>query len=185
MLSLRWALPFFFFFCGGGVWDPSLHLLSRSVTQVTPFLGKTRGTQDKRRIWATAPPQRHRNLALGFRTLWVTNERFGMLILTVGLGVLWNEDRGLSFVWSESHQDVSVLQLHHRLCIGSAALGDAQRGVWTSGEARRLCSFIVLFPGLWVCLWYSFSGGKNDSISYVSLRRDRVLEDRLIYVGMN
>lgn len=39
-----------------------------------------------------------------------------MLILTVGLEMLWNEDPGLSFVWSESHQDVSVLQLHHRLC---------------------------------------------------------------------
>lgn len=53
---------------------------------------------DERRKWVSSPPQRHRGLALGFGTPWVTNERFGMLMLRFGPGMLWSEDPGLSFV---------------------------------------------------------------------------------------
>lgn len=103
------------FFSVRGVGDLGLHLLSRSVTQVTPFLGKTKGILDEQGNGSL--PHHKGTVALLWVSglLWVTDERFGMLILTIGLGMTWNEDPGRSFVWSESRQDASALQLQ-RLC---------------------------------------------------------------------
>lgn len=95
VLSLSWANFFSFSRQSGG---PGLAAFPRVRHTSDTLFGKMRAVGNARRKWVSAPPARHWGLPLGFRTLWVTNERFGMLILTIGPGMLWNEDRGLPFV---------------------------------------------------------------------------------------
>ena len=71
-------------------------------------------------------------------------------------------------------------------CRASAALGDARREECGLQERRGGCVHSLFsFQSSGCALRYSFSGGKNDRVSRVSLRRERVLEDRFLGVGMN
>lgn len=83
--------------------DPGLHLLSRSVTQVITLFREDERNVGQEEDMGRCPNHKGIGTSLRvFRTLWVTSESFGML---------WNEEPGLSFVWSEICQDASVLQL--------------------------------------------------------------------------
>lgn len=114
--------------------------------------GRTKRIGDERRKWASARPQRHWGLALGFGTLWVTNERFGMRILRFGPGMLWNEDPGLSLCKVRA---AGTLQFCS--CRGSAELVDAQKEEFGHHERRGGCVHSLFsFQSSGCALWYSF-----------------------------
>lgn len=84
-----------------GFWSP-----------VTPLWGRTRGTGEGRKKWVSAPPQRQQRPASGSRALRVANERFGMLVPGLGLGMLRREPPGRrSPAAAQALQSPSVLSL--------------------------------------------------------------------------
>lgn len=139
-------------------WGTWARIFSQGPSLKWHSLGRTRAIGNELVKWVSAPPQRNRGLALGFGALWVTNERFGIRILRFALGMLWNEDSGLSFVWVRAARTLQFCS-----CRGSAELLDARREEFGLHERRGGCVHSLFsFQGSGCALWYSCSGGKRD-----------------------